>query len=131
MNKKLKIVLVALLVLGLMGFAGYTYVMKGGERNLSEEETAFTTTSPSILSEFTTNSDAANTKYLEKAVAIAGKVTAVSPTQIVLDQVIICDLKTADAKIKIDQQATIKGRIVGFDDLMGELKLDQCFINKN
>jgi hypothetical protein len=131
MNKKLKIFLVSLLILGLMGFAGYTYVMKGGERNLSEEETAFTTTSPLILSEFATNSDAANTKYLEKAVAISGKVTAVTPNQIVLDQVIICDLKTADATIAKDQQVTLKGRIVGFDDLMGEIKLDQCFINKN
>jgi hypothetical protein len=28
------------------------------------------------------------------------------------------------------QPVIIKGRVVGYDDLLGELKLDQCSINK-
>jgi hypothetical protein len=50
---------------------------------------------------------------------------------VTLDNTIICNLKSPDSSIKKDQAVTVKGRVVGFDDLMGELKLDQCFIIKN
>jgi hypothetical protein len=72
-----------------------------------------------------------NKKYLEKAIAITGLVTAVNDTVVTLDNTIICNLKSPDSSIKKDQAVTVKGRVVGFDDLMGELKLDQCFIIKN
>jgi len=131
MKKKPLIVVLSLLVIVLIGFIGYNYVMHGGERDLSKEETNFTVSSKNISDEFTANIDASNKKYLEKAVAISGTITAVSATEVTVDHSIICSLKNADAKIKKDQAVTVKGRVVGYDDLMGELKLDQCFVIKN
>ena len=125
MRKKIAIISIAL---GLIGFSGYQYVMHGGARDLSTEETAFTVTATAITTEFSTNLESSNKKYLEKPIAISGKVTAVTGTQIILDNTVICSLKKQETSIKNNQSVSIKGRVVGYDDLMGEVKIDQCFI---
>jgi hypothetical protein len=130
MSEKIKIILFALITIGLIGFFAYNYVMHGGVRNLTTEKTNFSVTAASIISEFTTNIETANKKYLEKAVAIKGKVTASDGNEVILDGIVICNFKSQDSSIKKDQLLTVKGRVVGYDDLMGELKLDQCFIIK-
>ena len=130
MTKTMKTLLV-LSVLVILGFCGYYYVLHGGARDLASEETAFTVSSKSILDEFTTNSEASNKKYLEKAVAVKGKITSISGVEIVIDNTIICNLTEADSSVKKEDNVTVKGRVVGFDDLMGELKLDQCSILNN
>lgn len=131
MSKKLKIIILLIGLIGLIGFFAYKYIMHGGGRNLTTEKTSFSVTSASITSEFTTDIEKANKKYLEKAVEIKGKITASNGNEIILDEIIICSLKNQDLSIKKDQTITIKGRVVGYDDLMGELKLDQCFVIKN
>jgi ssDNA-binding replication factor A large subunit len=131
MNKKLKIIVISIVLIGLFGFVAYNYVMHGGERNLSSETTDFEVTSKAISAEFTTDIDVSNKKYLEKAIAISGTVTAVSGTEITIDNMIICTLKSPNTLVKKKQSVTVKGRVVGYDDLMGELRLDQCFLINN
>jgi hypothetical protein len=127
MNKKFKIIVLSIVVTGLTVFTAYNYVMNGGARNLSTEETAFTVSSKSITKEFATNIDMSNKKYLEKAIAIKGTITQINGSQVIIDDSIICNLKDFDSSILKNQVVTMKGRVVGYDDLMGELKLDQCF----
>lgn len=127
MNKKFKTIIFSIVVIGIIAFAGFNYVMHGGARNLSTEETAFAVSSKSIANEFATNIGASNKKYLEKAIAITGTVTKITGNEVIIDNSIICNLKDLDSSIKKDQVITLKGRVVGYDDLMGELKLDQCF----
>ena len=130
MSKKVKIIGVLLLTVLLVGFFIFNYVFHGGARDLATEEALFTVTSKDITSEFTANVPAATKKYSDKAIAISGLVTAVTDSIVTIDNTIICNFKTPDTTIKNEQNVTIKGRLVGFDDLMGELKLDQCSINK-
>ena len=125
--KKLKIILSLVLLLTIIGVLGYNYVMHGVARNLSNEATNFTVTSNEITKEFNENATVANKKYLEKAVAVKGIVTEIHANQIIVDDNIVCDLKSKNSKIKLNQSITLKGRVVGFDDFMGEIKLDQCF----
>jgi CTP-dependent riboflavin kinase len=127
MNKKFKVILFSIVVVGIVGFTGFNYVMYGGARNLSTEDTAFTVSSKTISSEFASNIEVANKKYLEKAIIIKGTVTKITDKEIIIDNSIICNLKDVDASIQKDQLITLKGRVVGYDDLMGELKIDQCF----
>ncbi len=115
------------MLIGITAFTGYNYVMYGGARNLTTENTAFTVSSKSIANEFATNIDLSNKKYLEKAIAIKGTITKITGTEVIIDDSIICNLKNFDSTIKKNQVVTLKGRVVGYDDLMGELKLDQCF----
>jgi len=128
MSKKLKLIGFSVLMFVLIGVAGYSYIMHGGERNLLNEDAAFTVSSKKILAEFVSNTEGSNKKYLEKAVAITGVITEKSDKDVTIDNSIICSLKNPNSTIKKDNQITLKGRVVGYDDLMGELKLDQCFI---
>ena len=130
MSKKVKIIGILLLAVLLVGFFVFNYVFHGGARDLATEDAVFTVTSKDITAEFTANVPAATKKYSDKAIAISGMVTAITDSIVTIDNTIICNFKTPDTTIKNEQNVTIKGRLVGFDDLMGELKLDQCSINK-
>jgi tRNA_anti-like len=125
--KKSKVISLVLLLVIVIGISGFNYVMHGGGRDLSQETTNFSVSSKKIAEEFTSNTALANTKYLEKAVAIKGIVTDKNENEIILDNGIVCQLKKSDTSIKVNQAITIKGRVVGYDDLMGEIKLDECF----
>ena len=127
---KRKIIL-TVLAISILGAFGYYYVCYGGARNVSTEEAAFTVSSKSIIEEFGSNIEKSNTKYLEKAIAIKGNITKITQKQIIIDNTIICDLKELNPSIKEGQLITLKGRVVGYDDLMGELKLDQCLVINN
>ena len=125
--KKSRIIALVLLLAVVVGVSAFNYVMHGGGRNLLKEETNFSLSSDALAKEFSSNTTMANTKYLEKAVAVKGIVTEVNNNVITLDNGIVCTLQTANNAIKKNQVVTIKGRVVGYDDLMGEIKLDQCF----
>ena len=127
MNKKFKIIIFLIVVVGIVAVTGFNYVMYGGARNLSTEDTAFTVSSKSIANEFASNVEKSNKKYLEKAIAIKGTITKITGTEVIIDDSIICNLKDLDPSIVENQVITLKGRVVGYDDLMGELKMDQCF----
>lgn len=130
MSKKIKIIGVIFVIALVVGFSVYNYVFHGGARDLATEDVAFTVTSKNITAEFATNVIAATQKYSDKAIAVSGIVTAVTDSIVTIDNTIICNFKSPDTTIKNEQAITVKGRLVGFDDLMGELKLDQCSINK-
>ena len=107
------------------------YVFHGGARDLATEQTEFNVNSKDIILEFSSDVTSASKKYSDKAISISGRVTEVSDSIVTIDQTIICNLKSPDSNIIKEQTISIKGRLVGFDDLLGELKLDQCSINKN
>ena len=126
MNKKLKILLLFIIVI-VVGFISMRlYINYGGKRNIQTEETAFTVSSKAITNEFISNLDASNKKYLEKPVAISGTVTFVNENEVIIDEVVNCNFLTVDSSIKKNQKIVVKGRVIGYDDLLGELKLDQC-----
>ncbi len=131
MKKKFKIIFISLAIFSLVTIGIYNYVMHGGERNLENEDAAFEVSSDQITKEFTTNINQANKKYLEKAIAVQGVVTDIIENQIIIGNSVVCTFEKPENSIHKNQIITVKGRVVGYDDLMGELKLDQCFINKN
>jgi hypothetical protein len=130
MSKKVKIIGILLVAVLLIGIS-INYVFHGGARDLATEEAEFTVSSKEITGEFATDVAKATLKYSDKAIAVSGKVTEVSDSIVTIDNTIICNFKTPETSIKNEQSISVKGRLVGFDDLMGELKLDQCSINKN
>ncbi len=129
MTKKTKIVLASILVLGLVLFVTYKIILTSGARDLETEKTEFTVSTKEIINEFATDTSA-TTKYLNKAIEIKGVVTQVEEKQIILDGVVICAMKDVISPENKDKVITVKGRFLGYDDLMGELKLDECSIIK-
>lgn len=128
MEKKLKIILLFSAIL-IIGFFSYRYAMTGGARDLESETSEFSVSASGVFGEFSANAQMATTKYLNKAVEISGKVTNVTDNVITLDQKVSCQLQVSE-QVALNSQVKIKGRVTGYDDLLEELKLDQCLIVK-
>ena len=63
-----------------------------------------------------------------KIVEYKGYITSVSKNNLMLDNIVFCQFKdTMIGLVKENQVVKIKGRVIGYDDLFNELKLDQCY----
>lgn len=130
--KKIGIVIAVLVVVGYFTFPMVKDYMVNnlGKRDVKSEEAAFTVKTKDIVAEYTKNEAEANKKYINKPVAVSGVVTSVNDKEVILDEIGICNFLVADASVKVGQTITVKGRVVGYDDLMESINLDQCSINK-
>lgn len=70
--------------------------------------------------------------WQNKAVILTGLITSQDSKGIMLDGSIYCQFRDSTALSSLqnqnDKTITIKGRIIGYDDLLEELKLDQCIL---
>jgi putative nucleic acid binding protein len=124
MKKKLLLVLVVVLV---AGFAAYKYAYKP-HRDIGSEEASYSLSVSELQQQFTANDSLANSVYADKTIAMYGKITAIDvpSNTITVDGKLSAVLMGPVAKdLKVQQQVKIKGRFVGYDDLLEELKMDQ------
>ena len=128
MTKKFKIILLFVGIL-IIGYLAYNYILTGGARDLENEKSEFSVSATAIFGEFSSNSETATTKYLNKALEISGAVTSINANVIILDGKVSCQLQQPQ-KVELNKAVKIKGRVTGYDDLLEELKLDQCLIVK-
>jgi len=129
--KKISITLVTIIIISVVGiFATRYYAYHAGVRDLQSEQAAFTVKTIDILAEFKSNEAAANKKYLEKPVVILGVITSINGKEIIIDEVVVCSFSIANASLNVGQTISVKGRVIGYDDLMGGVNMDQCSINK-
>jgi len=128
--KKFKWPLV-LFVLLLLSYFGYNYIYQG-HRNIEQETAQHVITSKDLIAEFKTDAVLAETKYLNKTIEVSGIISEVTATEITLDDYIFSTFKESldRNESKINETIIIKGRCIGYDDLLEQIKLDQCTIKK-
>ena len=65
-----------------------------------------------------------------KVVQITGKVTELTEYGVVINGTIFCQFENGDdlQSIVENQQINIKGKLVGFDEILMEIKLNQCIL---
>lgn len=124
---KKKILIVFIIVL-LFAFAGYQYIYKN-HRDISSEEASFKITLADLKVDFEKNDSIANAKYLDRTIAIYGEVTSLdlSTNEIVIDSNLSAKVKGKISAKKGDK-ITVKGRFIGYDDLLEEYKMDESII---
>lgn len=128
MKKKGFIVLVVILIMIAGGaILSYGYLYKDS-RNISSEDASFKVPAAKLISEYTGNQQKADAAYLNKTVEITGKVTQVTDSVLTVDSQVFCGFDVKPDAKSINKNVTIKGRVIGFDELFGEVKLDQCTI---
>nr|WP_288832725.1 hypothetical protein [uncultured Flavobacterium sp.] len=123
-----KIIFSLLFLLLLVGV--YFYVYKA-HRDIAKEEVSYDIAVPALFSEYQSNESAANTKYLDKTIVVSGKVSSLNmeTRSIVLDEKLFATfLDKIPATIQPNSQLKIKGRLIGYDSLLEEIKMDQCII---
>lgn len=116
-----------LIALAVMVFIGYRYVYQD-HRNIAEEEAEFVITAQELTQNFENNASQSQTDYLNKTIAITGRITAIGEKSILVDNRVFCQFDNLPEGLKLHSMVKIKGRCIGFDDLLGQAKLDQCSI---
>ena len=110
---------------------GYNYIYQD-HRNINTEDAQFTLSSKSIKNKFSIDGVSAEKKFLNKTIEIKGDITEITNYDLTLDGNVFCQFTSKmPNNIKKNTSINIKGRCIGYDDLLEVVKLDQCSIIKN
>ena len=108
------------------------FIWNKPHKDYSTMKTDVTISSLNFINAFKANSTLATEKYLNQIILVSGDITDKLTTSVVLDNGVVCTLDSSSLKalrlIQINDNISIKGRFVGFDDLFEEIRLDHCFI---
>ena len=129
MRKKLLVIVVSL---SLIAFIGYKYMYKS-HRDISSETVTYSVSVLDVYTAFQKNDSLANVKYLDKTIEIYGKITNIDLQNkiITVDQKLLARFTMGlPSNLKLQNSITLKGRVVGYDDLLEEIQMDQCSIKQ-
>lgn len=123
LKKNKTIVILVLLGIGL--WSAYQYVFK---KPLTTDE--ITAAYQGSAEEFTKLIQNDFEQWNNKIVQITGTTTNIEEAGILLNESIYCqfDKKELLKNCKENETITLKGRVIGFDELLEEIKLNQCII---
>lgn len=125
MKKKIMIFITIVLVTGI---GLYLYAYKG-HRDIAAEDVDFELTVSVLSKEFSENDSLANLKYADKTIQIYGKVSSMdlpSHTIVIDEKLSVVFANSVLPKMNLQDPIKIKGRFVGYDDLLEEFKVDQA-----
>ena len=112
-----------------IGFGIYKYTYQE-HRNIEVANVDFTVDLKNFLEEFVANSDVTTQKYLNKVIAVQGVVSEKDAESVTLSNSILCYFTTKEHGFSEGTSVKIKGRCIGFDELLEVVKLDQCSVEK-
>lgn len=127
MKKKAGIVILVFL---LFLVAAYFYVYQG-HRNIATEKESYAINVKTLFTAYQNNESEADVKYLNKIIVVSGEVSLVNieNQSVVLDENLFAVFTNKlPGDIKIKSNLKIKGRLLGYDSLLEQLKMDQCVI---
>lgn len=128
----LKKIIISLLLIIVVAFVGYKYMYKS-HRDIATESVSYSETPAAVYEAFQKNDSLANVKYLDKTIEIYGKITNIDLKNkiITVDEKLVARCTNSiPATLKLQNPVTLKGRLVGYDDLLEEIQMDQCTIKE-
>ena len=108
------------LILTTIGLYYYAYK---DHRDIANEGAVYTDTAVALNDSIVHNNEA----FLNQTLAVSGVVTFVDETTITLDDALVAQFETGHTA-QLNQQLTLKGRCIGYDDLFEVVVLDQCVL---
>ncbi|OEK07713.1 hypothetical protein A8C32_16805 [Flavivirga aquatica] len=125
-RKKYKYFLIIILII--VGFTSYNYIYHD-HRVIEEEQPDFVVSSTTINNSFSKDLIASEAKYLNKTIEISGIISELNANDLTIDDDVFCQFKNPiNQLLKVKTKISIKGRLIGYDDLLEVVKLDQCHI---
>lgn len=124
MKKKL---LIFLFIFITAAFLLYNYIYKR-HRDIASEKESFSISVANLKSDFSKNDSLANAKYLDKTIVIYGKISSIDleTNSIYINNSLSATLKVKPIGLKVSDSIQLKGRFIGYDDLLEEFKMDEC-----
>ncbi|WP_418263130.1 OB-fold protein [Flavobacterium faecale] len=124
------IIIIGILILTMVG--GYFYIYKV-HRNIENEKEVYNGQVENIFMAYQENEIDANLKYLDKTIVVTGFISSfdeVTKTVVIEHQLHAVFIDSLPDGLKIGEPIEIKGRLIGFDSLLEELKMDQSVVIK-
>ena len=122
--------IIILLVAG--GIFAYNYIYQD-HRDIKTEKAAFTLRATDLTDAFRNDETGATQEYLNKTIEVQGKLTSIDGTSLVLENVVFFALSEnehiPDSSL-LQTEITVKGRCIGYDSLLEEVKLYQASLIK-
>jgi hypothetical protein len=107
--------------------AAYFYVYKG-HRDIASEAPFETIAATDLIQNFQSDEKAAIVRFANQTIVIYGNVTDLDleNNSIMINDGVFVQMVALDKQLNVSDSIKIKGRLVGFDDLMGEIIIDQA-----
>lgn len=122
--------IIILIIIIIATIFGYNYIYQD-HRNIENETAEFSMTSSEVAIKFTENSTEAEKTFLNKTIEISGTLSEINSNDLTIDDKVFCQfLKELNETIEVNSKIKVKGRVIGYDDLLEQVKLDQCAILK-
>jgi hypothetical protein len=110
----------------------YFYTYKA-HRDISSEKADYVVTIAGLESEFESNDSLAYAKYQDKTIELTATISVIDLASkgILLGEKVFATFKDDLPKnIVSGKRLTIKGRFLGYDELLGEFKIDQSSVTQ-
>ena len=130
--KNNKIIFISIAVILIAAFSVYNYVYQG-HRDIQSEKAAYTLKAIDFVKDFEGNEQEATAKYLNKTIVIEGSLSSIDDTFVVLENVVFFALNKNEilpTSRLLNTVVRIKGRCIGYDNLLEEVKMDQASLLK-
>ena len=129
---KKKIILITVLIIAVSAFGLYFYMYKA-HRDIASEEADYALSVKQLQEDYAKSDSLFNKKYMDKTIEIYGKITSVDAAEngIVLDQKLSVTFNDSTKKeVVVGKSVKIKGRLLTYDDILEEFRMDQASIIK-
>ena len=98
-------------------------------KDYTEEEVAKSWTADELLSWYTSHPAEDHSEWQEKVVAVSGTVKSSNERGVILSPGVVVTWDPESAPESAPSgEVNVKGRVVGFDDLFGEVRLDHALL---
>lgn len=120
--------IVILLLLVIAVVVGYNYIYQD-HRDIESEIAEFSIVSSDISKLFSEKTITAEKKFLNKTIEVSGLISEINTSDITIDDKVFCQFSNnIKTSLSENDKIKIKGRVIGYDDLLEQVKLDQCTI---
>ncbi|WP_420320399.1 OB-fold protein [Flagellimonas sp.] len=125
MTKKNLAVLSLVLLAFIILLVGYKYI-NPEQRNIAEEAAQYELSTNELFSGFQNEQ---GNRYIDQVMIISGIITEMDKNSLTLDnKVQVNFISTTQYKVEEGSGISIKGRCIGYDDLLELVKIDQATI---
>ena len=125
MKKKLFLAMFFLILV----FIGYKYTYQD-HREISSEKEVFNDRALVLKQYFHDKLDESSGKYLNKTIVVSGVVSEIGANAIMINESAYCLFDEKIIGLNLGAQIKIKGRCIGYDELLEVVKVDQSVILK-
>lgn len=118
---------IALLVIGLVALLGYRYLYQE-HRDVAATTPVARFNSQELLTLFKDGDPHNDEQALDQVILVSGTITQITATSIIIDGSVFISISDV-SNFEVGQHVTLKGRCLGYDELLEEIKIDQAILN--